>query len=150
MKLKALIAQYVAFRKSLGARFENAEGRLATFCRYMGEEINVTDVQAERVNSFLAGTGPVTRSWQERYGLTASIVMRSAAAWLLLRHCRQPCQSCPNPLSPIFTQEPNCADSSTPPLLLAPKDSANLSRTRCARSYCCSTARDYASARLWL
>jgi len=69
MKLKALIAQYVAFRKSLGARFENAEGRLKTFCQYMGEEINVTDVQAERVNAFLAGTGPVTRSWQSRYGL---------------------------------------------------------------------------------
>lgn len=69
MKLKALIAQYVAFRKSLGAHFENAEGRLNSFCRCMGEEINVTDVQAERVQAFLAGTGPVTRSWQERYGL---------------------------------------------------------------------------------
>ncbi|HEV8429948.1 MAG TPA: hypothetical protein VGQ41_18755 [Pyrinomonadaceae bacterium] len=53
MKLKALIAQYVAFRKSLGARFENREGRLNAFCRWMGEEINVTDVQAERVNAFL-------------------------------------------------------------------------------------------------
>src|ERR1044072_2162617 len=69
MKLQALIAQYVLFRKSLGARFENAEGRLKAFCRYMGEEINVTDVQAERVRAFLAGTGPVTRSWQRRYGL---------------------------------------------------------------------------------
>ena len=69
MKLKALIAQYVAFRKSLGARFENREGRLNAFCRWMGEEINVTDVQLERVNAFLAGTGPTSRSWQERYGL---------------------------------------------------------------------------------
>ena len=31
MKLKAVIAQYVAFRKSLGARFENSEGRLNAF-----------------------------------------------------------------------------------------------------------------------
>ena len=68
MKLKALIAQYGAFRKSLGARFEHTEGRLNAFCRWMGE-ITVTDVHAERVNAFLAGTGPVTRSWQERYGL---------------------------------------------------------------------------------
>jgi site-specific recombinase XerD len=67
MKLKALIAQYVSFRKSLGARFENSEGRLNAFCRWMGEEINVTDVDAERVNAFLAGAGP--RSWQERYRL---------------------------------------------------------------------------------
>ena len=69
MKLKTLNAQYVAFRKSLGARFEHTEGRLNAFCRCMGEEINVTDVQAERVHAFLAGTGPVTRSWQKRYGL---------------------------------------------------------------------------------
>jgi site-specific recombinase XerD len=69
MKLKALIAQYVAFRKSLGARFEHTEGRLNAFCRCMGEEIKVTDVQAEQVHAFVAGTGPVTRSWQERYGL---------------------------------------------------------------------------------
>ena len=66
MKLKALIAQYVAFRKSLGACFENREGRLNTFCRWIGEEINITDVQPERVNAFLAGTGPASRSWQER------------------------------------------------------------------------------------
>ena len=41
MKLKALIAQYVAFRNSLGARFESSEGRLNAFCLWMGEEINV-------------------------------------------------------------------------------------------------------------
>lgn len=69
MKLKALITQYVAFRKSLGARFESREGRLNGFCRWMGEEIDVTDIQPERVNAFLNGTGPVNRSWQERHGL---------------------------------------------------------------------------------
>ena len=47
MKLKAVIAQYVAFRKSLGAHFKRAEGTLNAFCRYLGEEINVADVQAE-------------------------------------------------------------------------------------------------------
>lgn len=69
MKLKALIAQYVAFRKALGSGFKSREGRLNAFCRWMGEEINVTDVRAERVTAFLIGTGPTSRSWQERYGL---------------------------------------------------------------------------------
>jgi len=69
MKLKALIAQYVAFRKFLGSCFKSREGRLNAFGRWMGEEINVTDIQPERVNAFLAGTSPVNRSWQERYGL---------------------------------------------------------------------------------
>jgi len=69
MKLKALIAQYVAFRKSLGARFESREGRLKAFCRWMGDEIDVTDVQPERVNTFLVGPGSASRSWQERYGV---------------------------------------------------------------------------------
>lgn len=69
MKLKTLIAQYVTFRKSLGARFESAEGRLNAFCRYVGEESNVTDVQVERVHAFLTGVGPATRSWQSRYSV---------------------------------------------------------------------------------
>ena len=37
MKLNQLIAQYVAFRKSLGAKFEGNETVLRTFSRVMGE-----------------------------------------------------------------------------------------------------------------
>jgi site-specific recombinase XerD len=68
MRLKAAIAQYVAFRKSLGAHFKRAEGTLNAFCRYLGEEINVADVQAEQVQTFLTGTGPITRNWQSKHG----------------------------------------------------------------------------------
>ncbi len=67
MKLKALVAQYVTFRKSLGARFESNQSLLNTFCRQMGEEIDVTDVKAKRVDTFLAGTGPVTSYWHRKY-----------------------------------------------------------------------------------
>lgn len=151
MKLKALIAQYVAFRKSLGACFENREGRLNAFCRWMGEKINVTDVQPERVNAFLAGTGSASRSWQERYGVLNGLYRYAISRGLVVSSPLPTTKpSCPNALFLIFTREPNCADSSTPPLLPAPKDFANLSRTRCARSCYCSMARDYASVRLWL
>jgi site-specific recombinase XerD len=69
MKLKTLIVQYVAFRKSMGASLETAESLLQDFCRQMGEEINATDVQPERVNIFLAGTGAITRYWHLKYGV---------------------------------------------------------------------------------
>lgn len=73
MKLKALITQYVGFRKSMGASFESAEGLLNAFCRCMGEEINVTDVQVERVSAFLNGTGPVRRDWQSKYSALSGL-----------------------------------------------------------------------------
>lgn len=67
MKLKELITQYVAFRKSMGADFESAESLLNTFCRRMGTEIDVGEIQAEQVELFLAGTRPVNHYWRRKY-----------------------------------------------------------------------------------
>ncbi len=67
MKLKELITQYAAFRRSMGADFESAESLLNTFCRRMGMEINVGEIQAEQVEVFLAGTGPVNSYWRRKY-----------------------------------------------------------------------------------
>ena len=67
MKLKELITQYAAFRKSMGADFESAESLLNTFCRRMGEEIDVGEIRTEDVAIFLAGTGPVNRYWRRKY-----------------------------------------------------------------------------------
>jgi site-specific recombinase XerD len=67
MKLKELITQYAAFRKSMGADFESAESLLNTFCRRMGVEIEVGEIRAEQVEVFLAGTGPVNRYWRRKY-----------------------------------------------------------------------------------
>ena len=67
MKLKELITQYAAFRKSMGADFESAESLLNTFCRRMGMEIDVGEIRTEDVSIFLAGTGPVNRYWRRKY-----------------------------------------------------------------------------------
>lgn len=67
MKLSELITQYVAFRKSMGEDFESAASLLNTFCRRMGVEIDVGEIGAERVATFLAGTGPVNRYWRRKY-----------------------------------------------------------------------------------
>jgi integrase/recombinase XerD len=67
MKLKELITQYAAVRKSMGADFESAESLLNTFCRRVGVEIEVGEIRAEQVEVFLAGTGPVNRYWRRKY-----------------------------------------------------------------------------------
>lgn len=67
MKLKEVIARYVAFRKSLGEGFTGNESLLGTFCRRMGDEADVTSVSADQVMAFLAGTGTLTRYWHRKY-----------------------------------------------------------------------------------
>lgn len=67
MKLKKLIAQYVAFRKSMGEDFESAESLLKTFSRRMGLDIDLSKVRAKQVQVFLAGAGPITHYWRRKY-----------------------------------------------------------------------------------
>lgn len=67
MKLTALIAQYVAFRKSMGEDFQSAESLLKTFCRRMGEDIDLADVKAQHVQDFLRGTSTLSGYWRRKY-----------------------------------------------------------------------------------
>jgi len=67
MKLKELITQYAAFRKSMGAEFKSAESLLNTFCRHVGVERDINEIGADQVERFLAGTGPVNRYWRRKY-----------------------------------------------------------------------------------
>jgi integrase/recombinase XerD len=84
MKLKELIAQYVALRKSMGEDFKSAESLLKTFCQRMGDDVDVVDVKANQVQTFLAGTGAVNRYWQRKYyllqGLYRYAISRGFAA----------------------------------------------------------------------
>jgi site-specific recombinase XerD len=72
MKLHQLIAQYVAFRKSLGAKFECNETVLRIFSRVIGKCRNLPNVKPREVAAFLNGRGPLTRNWHKKY-----IVLRS-------------------------------------------------------------------------
>jgi site-specific recombinase XerD len=67
MKLNQLIAQYVAFRKGLGAKFEANESVLHAFARVVGEGRRVRVLKRREVASFLNGRGPVTRHWHRKY-----------------------------------------------------------------------------------
>jgi integrase/recombinase XerD len=67
MKLQSICEQYAAFRKALGERFEVNGRQLKAFCRAIGQDIDITNVSSERVNTFLIGKGPLTTSWYVRH-----------------------------------------------------------------------------------
>jgi site-specific recombinase XerD len=67
VKLAQLIAQYVAFRKSLGQDFESDRKRLVIFSRFVGESAGIKSVKLSQVAAFLAGRGPITRYWHLKY-----------------------------------------------------------------------------------
>ena len=66
MKLAQLAAEYVALKQSMGMRFCTEARTLKAFCRAMGD-VTMGNIQADRVEVFLAGSGPVTRFWQRKH-----------------------------------------------------------------------------------
>jgi len=66
MKLSALAAQYIAHKQSMGMRFHTEARTLRSFCRTMGG-VAVAEITAERVQAYIAGTGPVTRFWHRKH-----------------------------------------------------------------------------------
>jgi integrase/recombinase XerD len=62
MKLTSLATQYVAYKQGMGMRFHTQSRTLKSFCRNMGD-ISISEITADRVYAFIAGTGPVTRFW---------------------------------------------------------------------------------------
>src|ERR1039457_4028121 len=66
MKLSALVAQYVVYNKSMGMRFHTEARTLQSFCRAMGE-ISVAEIAPDRVQTYIAGAGPVTRFWRRKH-----------------------------------------------------------------------------------
>jgi integrase/recombinase XerD len=59
MKLATVIEAYIALQQSLGLRSKTARRSLRRFGRQMGD-VHITDLQSERVLSFLQGTGPLS------------------------------------------------------------------------------------------
>lgn len=65
MKLSIAVATYVAYKQSLGMRFATEARTLRSFCRNLGD-IDVREVEADRVCAYLAGNGPVTGFWHRK------------------------------------------------------------------------------------
>ena len=67
MNLNDLVTHYVAFRRTLGERCQTNESRLRSFCRAVGPQTDVAQIQAAAVAAFLAGSGPITSTWHVKY-----------------------------------------------------------------------------------
>jgi integrase/recombinase XerD len=71
MSLHEVIEAYVAFKRSLGARLESEARTLRAFARSMGDA-DIEDVKPASVLAFIAGTGPVTRTWKQKASVLRS------------------------------------------------------------------------------
>jgi integrase len=71
MTLQALIDQFIVYRQSLGEQWPSY-CHLRGFGRCVGPNVEVANVSPEQVNSFLAGTGPITLSWHIKLSVLRS------------------------------------------------------------------------------
>jgi integrase len=67
MNISDLVTRYVAFRRALGEQCVITEKTLRSFCRAVGLRALVARIRLKTVAAFLAGTGPVTRTWHFKY-----------------------------------------------------------------------------------
>jgi integrase/recombinase XerD len=63
VNINDLVTHYVAFRRTLGGCCNIAEQALRSFCRAVGPPTPVTRIRPKAVAKFLAGIGPITRTW---------------------------------------------------------------------------------------
>ena len=67
MNLEQLIERYIGYRQALGERFHGSAAILRAYARSIGSQADVGDVHAEQITTFLAGTGPLTSYWHNKY-----------------------------------------------------------------------------------
>jgi len=66
VKLTRVVAEYVALKQSLGVHFKTHVTFFKTFCRAMGD-IDIREVDPDRVCAFLAGDGPITKFFFSKF-----------------------------------------------------------------------------------
>ena len=67
MRLETVVSTYVNYRKALGERFHTNAQILKSFCRAIGGESEIENIQPEQASVFLNGTGTITASWHVRF-----------------------------------------------------------------------------------
>jgi hypothetical protein len=59
MKLQTAVTQYVSYQMARGVKSSKNEQRLKAFVRAMGQDKNISDIQAKEVDIYLAGNCPL-------------------------------------------------------------------------------------------
>jgi hypothetical protein len=80
MKLRDVIAEYVSHQQSLGHNPNPRKSLLLTFNRNAGNEIEVQDVNTDRVLTFLGR--PTTDYWRQKYSALACFYRYAISRWL--------------------------------------------------------------------
>lgn len=66
MTLAQTVADYVTLKQALGMRFQTEARILTAFCRALGD-VELREVTPEAVQTYLAGSGPLTTFWHRKY-----------------------------------------------------------------------------------
>lgn len=66
MKLTKLVSSYITFKQSTGMSFRADASVLRAFCRAQGDT-DIADVDPHAVLVFIAGKGPVTTFWHQKF-----------------------------------------------------------------------------------
>jgi site-specific recombinase XerD len=83
MTINDLVAHYVAFRRTLGEQYIVTERTLRSFCRAIGPRLPITRIRLPTVAAYLAGTGPITRSWHFKYAALKGLFRFAVSRGLL-------------------------------------------------------------------
>jgi len=145
MKLNALTVQYVSYKQSMGVRFHTEARTLRSFCRAMGD-IAVAEVAADRVQAYIAGTGPVTRFWHRKHEVLRGFYRFAMARGYAASSPLPKIVPKPPLFVPISIRRASCSGCSTP-LPVARARAASCSPTPVACSSCYCTRRACGSAR---
>jgi integrase/recombinase XerD len=68
MRVSAVVTQYIAYKRSLGMRFNTEARALKSFYCYVRDK-PLSQIEPAQVRAFLDGRGPVTRFWHHKYGV---------------------------------------------------------------------------------
>jgi site-specific recombinase XerD len=72
MRLLDVVAEYVAYKRGLGMRFDTDADILGAFCRRVGD-VPLISVTADQARAFLDGDSPVSSYWERKYTALAGL-----------------------------------------------------------------------------
>jgi integrase/recombinase XerD len=83
MNISDLVTRFVAFRRTLGEQCVITERTLRSFCRAIGPQTPVNRIRLKTVVVYLAGTGPITRTWHFKHSALKGLFRFAVSRGLL-------------------------------------------------------------------
>jgi integrase/recombinase XerD len=102
MQLEELVTSYLTLKRAAGMRFDSEASTLKAFCRVMGD-IELSQVDPQRIPAFLAGQGPITAYWHQKYRVLGGFYRFALSRGYLETSSLPPIiPKCPPPLTPYI------------------------------------------------